>query len=69
MIYGIGDGTIFKPLTSLEIVAPAFTYGITVATANLIYSGESGSLSKATSDFFALLVDLWRVDHYMHLNI
>ncbi len=62
MTYGIGDGTIFNPFTSLEIVAHVFTHGVTEATANLIYSGESGGLSEATSDIFAILIDFHTKD-------
>lgn len=57
MAFGIGDGVIFNPFTSLEIVAHVFTHGLIDATANLIYSGESGGLRQATCDIFSVLID------------
>jgi bacillolysin len=57
MIYGDG-GKIFKPLAySLDVVAHEFTHGVTDATANLIYQGQSGALNEAYSDIFSALID------------
>jgi Zn-dependent metalloprotease len=57
MIYGDG-GRIFKPLAySLDVVAHEFTHGITDATANLIYQGQSGALNESYSDVFSALID------------
>lgn len=57
MAFGIGDGEVFNPFTSLEIVAHVFTQGLIDATANLIFSGESGGLRQATCDILSVLVD------------
>jgi bacillolysin len=57
MIYGDG-GKIFKPLPyALDVVAHEFTHGITDATANLIYQGQSGALNESYSDIFGALID------------
>ncbi|KNE81862.1 MULTISPECIES: M4 family metallopeptidase [Streptomyces] len=56
MTYGDGDGNA-KPLTSLDVAAHEMTHGVTSATANLTYSGESGGLNEATSDIFAAAVE------------
>ena len=57
MIYGDG-GRIFKPLAySLDVVEHEFTHGITDATANLIYQGQSGALNESYSDVFSALID------------
>lgn len=57
MTYGDG-GVLFRPLVSLDVAAHEMTHGITSATANLVYIGESGGLNEATSDIFAALVEL-----------
>ncbi|MEU0647591.1 M4 family metallopeptidase [Streptomyces umbrinus] len=56
MTYGDGSGNA-KPLTSLDVAAHEMTHGVTSATANLTYSGESGGLNEATSDIFAAAVE------------
>ncbi|WP_338146541.1 M4 family metallopeptidase [Streptomyces boncukensis] len=52
MTYGDGEGDA-KPLTSLDVAAHEMSHGVTSATANLVYQGESGGLNEATSDIFA----------------
>ncbi|MEV0373688.1 M4 family metallopeptidase [Streptomyces sp. NPDC050636] len=52
MTYGDGSGNA-NPLTSIDVAAHEMTHGVTSATANLTYSGESGGLNEATSDIFA----------------
>ncbi|QKW11163.1 M4 family metallopeptidase [Streptomyces sp. NA04227] len=56
MTYGDGEGN-KKPLTSIDVAAHEMTHGVTSATANLEYSGESGGLNEATSDIFAAAVE------------
>lgn len=56
MTYGDGDGNT-KPLTSIDVAAHEMSHGVTSATANLVYSGESGGLNEATSDIFAASVE------------
>ncbi|TJZ46086.1 M4 family metallopeptidase [Streptomyces piniterrae] len=51
MTYGDGEGN-KKPLTALDVAAHEMSHGVTAATANLEYSGESGGLNEATSDIF-----------------
>ena len=53
---GNPDGTITKPLSSLNIVAHELTHGVTEYSADLIYSGESGSINEAFSDIFAATI-------------
>ncbi|MFA1550075.1 M4 family metallopeptidase [Actinomadura chokoriensis] len=59
MTYGDGDGTQFGPLTSLDVAAHEMSHGVTSATANLTYSGESGGLNEATSDIMAAAVEFY----------
>jgi Zn-dependent metalloprotease len=56
MTYGDGEGN-KKPLTSLDVAAHEMSHGVTSATANLEYAGESGGLNEATSDIFAAAVE------------
>ncbi|GGX73396.1 hypothetical protein GCM10010358_29900 [Streptomyces minutiscleroticus] len=56
MTYGDGAGNA-NPLTSLDVAAHEMSHGVTSATANLTYSGESGGLNEATSDIFAAAVE------------
>jgi Zn-dependent metalloprotease len=57
MTYGDGDGTTFGPLVSLDVAGHEMSHGVTSATANLAYTGESGGLNEATSDIFGTLVE------------
>ncbi|MEU6125723.1 M4 family metallopeptidase [Streptomyces sp. NPDC047123] len=56
MTYGDGTGNA-KPLTSIDVAAHEMTHGVTAATGNMTYSGESGGLNEATSDIFAAAVE------------
>ncbi|PJN25687.1 M4 family metallopeptidase [Kitasatospora sp. CB02891] len=58
MTYGDGAGNT-HPLTSIDVGAHEMTHGVTSATANLIYSGESGGLNEATSDIMASAIEFW----------
>ncbi|TYB43516.1 M4 family metallopeptidase [Actinomadura chibensis] len=59
MTYGDGDGAQLGPLTSLDVAAHEMSHGVTSATANLTYSGESGGLNEATSDIMAAAVEFY----------
>ncbi|MEV5977059.1 M4 family metallopeptidase [Streptomyces sp. NPDC052114] len=56
MTYGDGAGNA-KPLTGIDVAAHEMTHGVTSATGNMTYSGESGGLNEATSDIFAAAVE------------
>ncbi|MHC5908313.1 M4 family metallopeptidase [Streptomyces sp. S6] len=58
MTYGDGANN-NNPLTALDVAAHEMTHGVTAATANLNYSGESGGLNEATSDIFAAAVEFY----------
>ncbi|KUN76355.1 M4 family metallopeptidase [Streptomyces griseoruber] len=58
MTYGDGSGNT-HPLTALDVAAHEMSHGVTAATANLTYSGESGGLNEATSDIFAAAVEFY----------
>ncbi|MFF4648482.1 M4 family metallopeptidase [Streptomyces sp. NPDC001380] len=56
MTYGDGSGNT-HPLTALDVAGHEMSHGVTSATANLTYSGESGGLNEATSDIFGTGVE------------
>ncbi|GHC74162.1 peptidase M4 [Streptomyces cinnamoneus] len=58
MTYGDGENNA-NPLTSLDVAAHEMTHGVTSATANLRYSGESGGLNEATSDIFGTAAEFY----------
>ncbi|MFC0599405.1 M4 family metallopeptidase [Streptomyces palmae] len=58
MTYGDGSGNA-APLTSIDVAAHEMSHGVTSATANLTYSGESGGLNEATSDIMATAVEFY----------
>ncbi|WP_371656066.1 MULTISPECIES: M4 family metallopeptidase [unclassified Streptomyces] len=58
MTYGDGSGNA-APLTSLDVAGHEMSHGLTAATANLNYSGESGGLNEATSDIFGTSVEFY----------
>ncbi|MFD0276030.1 M4 family metallopeptidase [Kitasatospora sp. NPDC127111] len=58
MTYGDGDANT-HPLTELDVAGHEMSHGVTSATANLNYSGESGGLNEATSDIFGNAVEFY----------
>jgi Zn-dependent metalloprotease len=58
MTYGDGSGNA-NALTSMDVAGHEMTHGVTAATANLNYSGESGGLNEATSDIMATATEFY----------
>ncbi|WP_435842314.1 M4 family metallopeptidase [Streptomyces laurentii] len=58
MTYGDGYGN-NSPLTAIDVAGHEMSHGLTAATANLRYSGESGGLNEATSDIFGTSVEFF----------
>ncbi|MFI8320273.1 M4 family metallopeptidase [Streptomyces sp. NPDC085529] len=55
-----GDGSSQNsntPLATLDVASHEMSHGVTAATADLTYSGESGGLNEATSDIFGTMVE------------
>jgi len=46
----IGDGSGFNSLGSIDVIGHEMGHGVTAATSNLTYSGESGGLNESSSD-------------------
>ena len=62
MTYGDGDGTVFGPLTALDVTGHEMSHGVTSHTAKLNYFGESGGLNEATSDIFGTMIEFYAND-------
>ncbi|CDG81320.1 thermolysin metallopeptidase, catalytic domain protein [Janthinobacterium agaricidamnosum NBRC 102515 = DSM 9628] len=46
----IGDGNSFKSLGAIDVIGHEMSHGVTDATSNLTYAGESGGLNESNSD-------------------
>ena len=55
--FGDGDGNVFSPLVSIDVVGHEWTHGVTQFTAGLVYSGESGALNESMSDVFGNMIE------------
>jgi Zn-dependent metalloprotease len=57
MVYGDGDGEIFRRFTrSLDVIGHELSHGVSQFEAGFAYHGESGALSEHFSDVFGVLV-------------
>lgn len=52
MTYGDGDGSVFTPLTCMDVCGHEVSHAVTTNTAGLVYSYESGALNESFSDIF-----------------
>lgn len=55
----IGDGTYFTNLAAIDVVGHEMGHGITAATSNLVYTGESGGLNESSSDIAGEVVEAY----------
>jgi Zn-dependent metalloprotease len=57
MVYGDGDGTVFKSFTSdIDIIGHELTHGVMEYEANLDYENEAGALNESFSDIFGIMI-------------
>jgi Zn-dependent metalloprotease len=57
MVYGDGDGDLFKRFTiAVDVIGHELTHGVTQFSAGLIYQDQSGALNESISDVFGSLV-------------
>ncbi len=62
MVYGDGDGEIFRRFTkALDVIAHELSHGVMQHEANLAYRGQSGALNESFSDVFGSLVKQYRL--------
>ncbi len=50
MYYGDGDNVQLNPVVGIDVSGHELTHGITMFTAGLVYTGESGALNESFSD-------------------
>lgn len=55
----IGDGNSFTSLGAIDVIGHEMSHGVTAATANLIYDGESGGLNESNSDIGGEMVEAY----------
>jgi Zn-dependent metalloprotease len=53
----IGDGSAFTSLGAIDVIGHEMGHGVTAATSNLVYSGESGGLNESSSDINGEMVE------------
>lgn len=57
MVFGDGDGTIFKRFTiALDVIGHELTHGVTEDESQLQYFNQSGALNESMSDVFGSLI-------------
>ena len=56
MTYGDG-GSVFSPLTALDVCGHEIGHGVCSYTANLVYANESGALNEALSDIWGACIE------------
>jgi len=60
MVFGDGDGVIFKSFTvSVDVIGHELTHGVTQHECNLVYQAQSGALNESMSDVFGSLIKQW----------
>lgn len=55
----IGDGASFNSLGAIDVIGHEMGHGITAATSDLVYSGESGGLNESSSDINGEVVEAY----------
>ncbi len=55
----IGDGSSFYSLGSIDVIGHEMGHGVTAATSNLTYAGESGGLNESNSDITGDMVEAY----------
>jgi Zn-dependent metalloprotease len=55
----IGDGSSFYSLGSIDVIGHEMSHGVTNATSNLTYRGESGGLNESNSDIGGEMVEAY----------
>ena len=55
----IGDGSSFYSLGSIDVIGHEMGHGVTAATSNLTYAGESGGLNESNSDIVGDMVEAY----------
>jgi Zn-dependent metalloprotease len=61
MVYGDGDGVLFRRFTlCLDVVGHELTHGVVQHSSGLVYEGQSGALNEHFADVFGVLVRMFK---------
>jgi Zn-dependent metalloprotease len=61
MVYGDGDGVLFRRFTrSLDVIGHEMTHGVVQHTSGLVYEAQSGALNEHFADVFGVLVRMYK---------
>lgn len=55
MVYGDGDGSLFRKFTELSVIAHEMSHGVVQFSGGLLYQGQSGALNESFADVFGVL--------------
>ena len=67
MVYGDGDGRIFKRFTaSVDVIAHELTHAVTQHAAALGYAGQTGALNEHLADAFGMMVKQYTLGQSAH---
>jgi Zn-dependent metalloprotease len=55
MVYGDGDGRIFRTFTELSVIGHEMTHGLVQFSGGLVYQGQSGALNESVADVFGAM--------------
>jgi Zn-dependent metalloprotease len=55
----IGDGSAFTSLGAIDVIGHEMGHGVTAATSDLVYAGESGGLNESSSDIAGEAVEAY----------
>lgn len=62
IIAGDGDGSLFRPLTGLDVIAKEFSNGLIAKQSGLLYTDESGALFNGLASIFSCLVKQYTLE-------
>ncbi len=62
MVFGDGDGRVFRPFTAcLEVIGHELGHGVVASEAALAYADEPGALNESFADVLGVLVKQWKL--------
>jgi Zn-dependent metalloprotease len=62
MVFGDGDGRVFRPFTAcLEVIGHELSHGVVGSEAALTYADEPGALNESFADVLGVLVKQWKL--------
>jgi Zn-dependent metalloprotease len=67
MVYGDGDGTLFRSFTSsLTVIGHELSHGVVQYSGGLIYQDQSGALNESYADVFGCLTEQYKLGQEVH---